>query len=515
MHFRRVMIEQFGQALTIGAGLIDRVVLTGVLVRIWGDARFEVWSVCLAAAGLISLFDFGFGLYFNNRLMEEFEQNRLEDAKHTLFVSNTIFCAVGSLGFLGVVALSTFSSARGLQNEPTVILTVWVLAASSALRIAATGFLSLYRANRQYARLAFFYAAGETTRIAGSIIACLLGGGLLVVALVGTLLAVLLQVIVPVIDAVRRFHPHRIGFALMPRGDVATVFLLSSGFFAQAVPVILLTSLPVLYLGQMNLGAGALATFVLMRTLSGLPRALLQQFGMVLGQECGRRVAVDDNQGALKIVGEGARLYSVLSGVAAGLVLSAGLEVVLLWTGSREYFEADYLAAAISPMLLGAFAVLAHNILTATNAPFFAAAGRWAQLALTALVTALLPVQDLALTMLIALSLGEVLGFAPLAYYGVARLVPGTSLWFHTKEILVSIGVAILATALTQGVLALISPATLMGRGIALAMAVMVNALLIPWIGVRSRTRQAVIEHFVHPRLLVLGSVVRAIGRQP
>lgn len=508
------MIEQLGQALTIVTGLIDRLVLTAVLVRTWGDVRFGAWSVCLAAAGFVSLFEFGFSLYFNNRLMEETEQNRLEDATRTFFIANTLFGVAASLGFLGVTALMLSSSIKGLEGEPAASMTVLLLAAGSALRTAAGGFLSLYRANRQYARLIFFYAAGEISRITISVIACLLGGGLFAVGLAGTLVAVLLQVIVPVVDALRRFRPHRIGFAIMPRGDVATVFLMSSGFFAQAVPVILLTSLPVLYLGGARVAAGALATFVLMRMLTNFPRTLLQQFGVVLGQECGRCVTVDDKQGAQKVVGEGARLHSVLSGVAAGLLLGGGLEIVLLWTGRGDYFRADYLAAAISPMLLAAFGVFAVNILVNSNAPFYAAAGRWAQLALTALFAALLPARDIALATLVALSLGEILGFVPLAYYGVARLVPGASLWLHVKEIGTTIGVAIVVAVATRGLLELIAPTTFSERAVGIILAALVNALLIPWLGVRRGTRRAFVEHFVRPRLVGLGSFVRGITSQ-
>ena len=76
--------------------------------------------------------------------------------------------------------------------------------------------------------------------------------------------------------------------------------------------------------------------FVLVRMLSGFPRALLQQFGIVLGQECGRRLAVDDMNGAVTVVTEGARLYSVLCGVATGLLLGAGFDIALLEAAERQ-----------------------------------------------------------------------------------------------------------------------------------------------------------------------------------
>lgn len=515
MHFKRVMVEQFGQALTIATGLADRVVVTAVLLRMWGNTVFETWSVCLAVSGLISLFEFGFSLYFNNRLMEETEQHKFGQATRTFFIANTLFGAAASLGFLCIVVLVIFSSLTGLQNQFFAKAAVLVLAGGSALRIAATGFLSLYRANRQYGRLVFLQAAGDLVRIAAAITVCLLGGGLWAVALSTTLLAILVQVVIPVTDSVRRFRPHRIGFAAVRRDEIYPVVRTSSAFFAQMIPIVLLTSVPVLYLGRADLAAGVLAAFILMRTLSGVPRALLQQFGAVLGQECGRRIAVNDSSGALKIVTEGARLYSVLSGMATGLLFGAGSQISLLWTGSSNYFRLDYILAAVIPMLAVAFAVLAHNILTTTNAPLFATAGRWLQVTLTVLCLQLLPIEDRGLAMLVALSVGEVFGFAPLAYYGVARLVPGTSVWFHVKEVIVSVAAAALSTAITLSAKWVMGGATAMAHASAIAVAVMVNGGLILWLGIRSRTRQAFIEEFVHPRFAILGLSARGTNVRP
>jgi hypothetical protein len=228
----------------------------------------------------------------------------------------------------------------------------------------------------------------------------------------------------------------------------------------------------VLYLAQQHVATSLLAAFVLMRTLSSMPRTLLQQFGTVLGQECGRRIAIADRVGAVRIVGEGARLYAVTSGLATGLLLGAGSEISGLWTGRVDHFRFDYLLAAVAPMVLGAFAVLAHNILTNTNAPLFGTAARWLQLVLTAVGVALLPIADPGLRMLAALSLGEVVGFVPLAYHGVSRLVPGTDTWFHIRESVVSAVTAIVATALTYGVLAVAPWRTVVGRAVAIAIAV-------------------------------------------
>lgn len=513
MHFRRVMIEQFGQSLTIATALIDRVILTSVLLRAWGHSSFEMWSVCVATAGLASLFDLGFSLYFNNRLMQETEQNRVEQATRTFRIANGIFAVLGSLSFAALVGASLFQI-DGLTNEGTAGLTVLILAVNPALKIATSGFLSLYRANRQYARLTFLQVGGEIARIVAMLLAVFFHGGLLAVAVASTVTATVLQVVIPVCDAMKRFPPFRIGFQPMPRSEMRPAFLTSLGLYAQSIPITLLASLPVLYLEPL-VGVGILATFVLIRMLAGLPRNLLQQFGTVLGQECGRCIAARDHARTLQVVVEGARLHSILSGTAAGLLLACGSEIVFVWTGSTSYFRFDYLAAAVSPMLLASFAVLAHNILGNSNAPRYLATGRWLQLALTTLAVTTLPMRDPVLRMLLSLSLGEVLGFAPIASYGVSRLVPGTSIRFLIKDVVTCICAAGLTAGLARLVVLAIAPASASERSAALGTAMLLILLIIPWVAVRSRVRRAFVEQFIQPHLIGLAAFVRGANRWP
>lgn len=496
MHLRRVAVEQFGQALTIAAGFLERLLLTAVLVRTWGTTTFEVWSVCIAISGLMSLFDLGFSLYFGNRLMEEKERECHAQAARTLLIGNTLFAAVGVIGFIGITAFVSLVPMQGTVTSASARIAVVVLAAGAALRLTLSGYLSLYRANRQYSRLAFYQSAGEAIRILAAIAACLAGANVLGVAVVTTA-ALIAHVVFSANDAARRFGLPRLGFAVVSRREAKAVLRTSLVFFAQMIPIVLLPSLPVLYLGRDGLGIGVVAAFVLMRTFAGVPRALLQQFGTVLGQECGRRIAVRDSSGALKLVAQGARLYAVLSGVATGLLLAAGPHLTHLWIGDEAYFRLDYVAAAITPMLLSAFGVLAHNILTTTNAPWFGTLGRWMQLLLTVIALVALPFEDAALGMLVALSVGELIGFLPWAYYGVHRLVPGTGLAFHVREVFATVGVAAIAALVTLAAFSLIEPTAVSDRVAALSLAILANGLVIYWLGFESTTRRALQAEFL------------------
>lgn len=214
---------------------------------------------------------------------------------------------------------------------------------------------------------------------------------------------------------------------------------MSTAFFAQNVPILLLTALPVLYLQSLDVKTGMLATFVLIRTMTGLPRTLIQSFTIALGQEGGRRLAINDHAGALVVCRESGRLISVISGAAIGLLLGAGNAFMILWTGSADHYEPSYVVAALLPVALAALSVFAHNFLISSNAPYLAAIGRWMQALVTVAFVIARPTGDAVLDMFLALSLGELLGYIPFAYWALARMIPGTGIAFHLRQIVATL----------------------------------------------------------------------------
>src|SRR4051812_29812699 len=72
----RIGREYLAQLVGMAGLLVDRVLLTGILLRAWGVEAFAQWSVAMAAAGMVAFFDFGLNLYFSNRLTFSVEQGK-------------------------------------------------------------------------------------------------------------------------------------------------------------------------------------------------------------------------------------------------------------------------------------------------------------------------------------------------------------------------------------------------------------------------------------------------------
>jgi O-antigen/teichoic acid export membrane protein len=502
-HLGRVATEQALQALSIVLSLVDRLVLTGLLYRLWGVANFEVWSICLAVAGLVSVGEFGFNMYFANRLMAETETGELTKAQRTVWLGNCVFAVCSGVSFLvtvvGLVWIGVPHSGGMLAADTA--MAVALLAGASALRLAIASVQGLYRAHREYGRLTVILVLAELARIVLTIGIALAGGGIVAAAAASLFVVVAGPVGFVLRDASTRYTLSPFGIVVPTADDVREVLAPSAAYFAQMVPLVLLTHLPVLLVTSAGTATGGVASFVLLRTLGGLPRALLQSLSALLGFECARRLALKDEAGAFQVLRSGARAFCVLSGLAAGFLFAGGRDVVAVWTGDNALYRADYMLVALAPMLAAAASVLMHNVLSASNAPYLAAVGRSLQLAITVAVALVAPITDPGLRLLVALSVGEIVGFTPLAYWAVARLIPTAGVGFHLGLLVLTGVAAVAAGGIAWVLLAGMNPAGSAGRLVALGLA---GALCVPLflgLGLTAALRAQVMGQWVAPLL--------------
>ncbi len=447
-HLPRLMGEQLGQLIVTAVSFLDRLVLAGLIYRYWGAEKFEIWNGLLAFASFGALFEFGFNLYYNNRITFETEQGRHEAAHATLFEANCIFAITSVGGSILLALIAIFSGVAGADRSSGVVVATIFLSSAACFRLLTTGMNAQYRANRAFSRLSYISAAGEFLRIVATALAVLAGADILLTAGLYFIAQMILPVLTIMWDTKRRFAPQRIGFRLPKGKSLREAMAMSSAYFGQLLPVLLWTSAPILIMQGMTLPTGIVASFVMVRTLANLARTPLQSFGIVIGQECGRRIAVGDKKGALAALQGGARLFAVLSGLACGVILVGGPAIVSLWTGDRSLFTVELALAAMLPMLVGAVSILAHNILVASNAPYLALVARWLQLAVTLLAYFIAPQLDTGLRMMFALAAGEIFGYLPVAYYALIRLIPGSGVRFHLIALILSLLSAAAAAAL-------------------------------------------------------------------
>lgn len=435
----RLVKEQAGQLFVVLVSMLDRLVLVGLMARLWGDVQFAQWSALAAFAAFGSLFEFGFNLYYNNRITFEAERGQPDQARATLAEANTIFVLCAGLGLICMCAVLKLTGAGGGDLSQTNFLAGAALVAASTLRLSSIGMSSLYRANRAFARFAFISASSELARIAVTIAAIVGGADILWAAAAALLSQLAAPMTVIFLDARHRFFPHRIEFS-WPRGDSLKQSINMSGaYFGQMLPVIFWTALPIIILEALVDSPRLLVSFVLVRTLANMARLPLQTFGVVIGLECGRRIAAGAFPEAMNAFSTGARLFAVIGGLLCGIVIFGGEQLIFLQTGQVSLFNLPIAAAAMLPILIGSTTVLVHNILLSANEPWLALVGRWLQVAITIIAWFIFPGLDAATRMMCALAAGEILGYLPFAYWGASRLIPAAKFLFYLRNTLITV----------------------------------------------------------------------------
>ncbi|WP_077381259.1 hypothetical protein [Mesorhizobium prunaredense] len=456
----RVMGEQALQVLAIAVSMFDRLVLTAILYRVWGAENFEAWTIAASIAGMSTLLELGFSLYMANKLVRDVETGQDRAADRTIAIANVTSLISGILMALGAATLLLFwtlpEETKVLRSEIT-----WgaiLLGLQSGLRVTSAPSGAVYRAYRQYSRYISLMMCGDLMRVLVTAIVVMAGGGIVLAALSATMTALLIHVVAVRVDAYRRFGSRSIVFAIPTGSEFRQSLAVSAAIGAQTVPLNTLAYLPVLVLNSRVATAGVISAFVLQRTLSGLPRSLLQSLGTIVGQECARSIAANDIPAAINTLRLACNAFSVMSGLAVGILLAGGRELMIAWTNDASIFNFKYMLVAAAPMLLASASVVMHNVLACTNKAYLPAAGRMLQLALTLMIVGIAPTRSPTLDMFLALSLAELIGYVPIAYYAGARLLPDAGFMFHLRQVLLTIMSAVIGAVITLASIRVIEP---------------------------------------------------------
>ena len=430
---QRMGRETAAQVLGLVIIAADRLVVAGTLVRIWNIDEFSRYALAVAAAGLVTLVDFGCNLYFANRLLFLVQQHRVDAARRMLGAGNAAMLGVTTLGVVVVLAgLALLGT--GTAHLP---LTASLFTAAAALALAVFSRnifsvqLSVYRAHDQFARQTLLLLAVDTLRIVLTLAVVMAGGGLLAVALAQLAVAVLGHAWIVFVDARRRFPQFCFAIGGLDAAERPDALRTSLGLWLQSAPSTAIAYFPVFLMGAASATALQVAQFVLMRTVGNFARTGLQPFSVVFAQEAARRHAIGDPAGLSKAFRESTAVLGVLGAVLGGALGLLGAPLFALWTGKSALYSAPMLWLAIATPLLFPTLAMAQAYLVTVNRPWPLAQGRALQIVLTMAMFVLMPVADPALRMMIALALAEVLGLGIPVTTAIVRGVPGAGIAMH------------------------------------------------------------------------------------
>lgn len=431
------------QALTFLIAVLDRIVIAGLLIRLWGVAVFEDWTLIASVAALTYAFELGFSIYFNNKMALTLSRSNRDEALQVYRAGNLIFigifllilATIAVLAGTGIwVSLFPFSAIAPSEG----MWSAAALSTAAAFRLGVFGILALYRAHDEITRFNLVFAGGEAVRLLMTGLAAYMGFSFVAVASCSALGTVATQAALALDSSCR--YP---GFGTQigwPKRQLAGEMLrISVAYCLQSAPVTILASAPNLLIGIAQSGSGDLAAFALTRTLVNFLRTLFQNIAVVTGYDCARHYAAGSVDQLWMTFRRHTRVYSVVSGCACGGIVVFSQQVFQYWTGRNDLFRPGLMAIVAAPLLFGGPSTIVGALIMSVNRPGCATIGRLAQLLITFALFALAPIPDAALSISVALSVAEMAYIIPL-YIGAASLVPKAGLVFYLVELLAALG---------------------------------------------------------------------------
>lgn len=486
--------EYFAQIVAFGVAMADRLFIPAFLIRYLGVPEFSAWSIAIATGGFVSVLEFGLTRYYTNRLIYQVERGDHVAARHTYRVATTLLVVLVAIA-LGAIALAYPYFVKGVGEQrvdhilPAVVVPVTLAAAvlqMMALRQA------LYRAHRHFTTETFIRLAGEAARILAVVLAAWFGLGLLVTAW-AWFVATVVFIVVPIgLHTLVRYR----GFVEVPTrppaGALSEVAGIAPGLWLQSMFTTLYASVPVIAIGALTASPVLITQFVLMRTIANFVRQVQQMFANLFAIELARRAAAGDDEGHARVFTEANRLLGVQSAVASATLFVLGAWLFELWTGHSPLFDLRLLILAVAPPLLVPASMLSIEALSYANRPWPVVRARLAQVAVTVLVFFLTPGDEIALRMMAALAIGEILGLGLPLIVAVHRLNPAIA-----KRSITLLTIVVLATV---AVSALILKAIYNGPPLpapiraptALAAAILLGSGASFWIGLSGQRRRQI-----------------------
>lgn len=490
----RIGREYAAQIVAFAVAMADRLFIPAFLIRFLGVPEFSAWSIAIATGGFVSVLEFGLTRYYTNRLIYLVERGETEAAKHTYRVATTLLVMLVAAA-LAAIALAYPFLVKGV-GEPRVdrILSAVVMPVTLAAAVLQMMALrqALYRAHRHFTTETLIRLAGEAARILAVVLSAWLGLGLLLTAW-AWFFATVVFIVLPV--GFHTFIRYR-GFVEMPTrpppGALSDVAGIAPGLWLQSMFTTLYASVPVLAIGATTSSPVLITQFVLMRTIANFVRQVQQMFANLFAIELARRAAADDDEGHARVFTEANRLLGVQSAIASATLFVLGAWLFKLWTGHAPLFDLRLLVLAVAPPLLVPASMLSIEALSYANRPWPVVRARLAQIAVTVLVFFLVPGNEIALRMMAALAIGEIVGLGLPLIAAVHSLNPAIS-----RRSIASLTLMVMATVVASAIILEAvyntSPLPALLRApAALATAAVLGSAASIWIGLSGERRRQI-----------------------
>jgi O-antigen/teichoic acid export membrane protein len=320
--------------------VLDRFVVSAVLLRIWGVSGFEDWSLLLAAAGMLTMVDLGLQATLGNAYMDAYQKGKKDLFNRLISIGIFLMSVIVATSIVSLVLLTAFDGLTSLikvstLNEASASAIFLCLGIATVLQTASGAITPIYRAQGRFPRALIMGAALNVARLVALSAVALSGGSLYLAAIVYLVLTTIWVLLLLPWDVLRNLDSVKLMAAIPNRQEMHYVVTVAPWFFAQVACLSIMLAFPLLIIAKISAVPGAIAMFLFLRFLSNTSRqvefAISNSIGIALSQDFASKSNVATIQSVLL---RSTRLISVLSGAILGAVMALVEPLFDVWSGN-------------------------------------------------------------------------------------------------------------------------------------------------------------------------------------
>jgi hypothetical protein len=353
---RRATSNIGAQVVSLAAGVFDRIVLVGLLLRAWGAETFADYAIVQSCAALLLMVELGAQIYFQNEEQRAFVRDDKPAFRRLAAIHLGLSLAVvGPLAIL-FTAFVVAGGADGALDLPNINLAQarWILLLLglgnlfSVLRAPAS---AVYSATGDFAHVTLISAGSVVVNTVSAFAAVSFGARPLTVAalffaLYGVGAGVYFHLEV---------HARRREWTAAPALPTRQEFLDTIGhvkwFALQMIAPTVWLQTPVLVFAAQDVVGSEIAAFLLMRTMVNQIRQSFQFAAVGAGLEIATFGHAGDFARAWDVTAQVGRMTTVICGAFVGGILAFGSTVTLYWAGDAKLYDARIALAMLIPLL--------------------------------------------------------------------------------------------------------------------------------------------------------------------
>jgi len=351
--------------------LTQQIVLIPFFLRHLGHETLSAWLTIFAAGGLVQAADPGLHAWSLNRFL--LLKSRADaDRRTRRYFAGVLLLFIGvAAGLIAIIGILLMlvnpANVLGFRNEPEFDLALAVVTLGLAITLPVNLASALYRARGLYGRVVAVQAWGTAIGQVAQVIAVLLTGDLLMVALAFAAGQVGVSAFILLSDLKRNFPflrglPQRVSGGWV-RAQFAGAFPFGVMNFAEVG----MAYLSVLLVGALVSDRAAIAQWVLTRTVANFLRGLCYQFSLPIAAELGHDHALGARDSLRALYAKGLFVVTFTVSLIAGGLLSFWREFFELWTAGAIPYDAKLALVLIGGTCLVTPATFAMSYASYSN----------------------------------------------------------------------------------------------------------------------------------------------------